>query len=132
VQFFEDREYPTSNVFIEVFEGFIDKSFTKTAKFVHCNLGLRLGVSQKPMFFKASSNARRVTGLISIPTSSASIWDRQGRRSVFTTGGAPIAATVMSDFGGSFAEAAYKRDLLNRPFSPPRASNDELNKRQFR
>ena len=42
----------TSNVFIEVFEGFIDKSFTKTAKFVHCNLGLRLGVSQKPMFFK--------------------------------------------------------------------------------
>ena len=43
-----------------------------------------------------------------------------------------MAATVMSDFGGSFAEAAYKRDLLNRPFSPPRASNDELNKRQFR
>ena len=52
VQLFEDREYPTSKVFIEGFEGFIDPSFTETAKFVHCNLGLRLGVSQKPMFFK--------------------------------------------------------------------------------
>ena len=52
VQLFEDREYPTSKVFIEVIEGFIDPSFTKTAKFVHCNLGLRHGVSQKPMFFK--------------------------------------------------------------------------------
>ena len=30
VQLFEDREYPTSQVFIEGFEGFIDASFTKT------------------------------------------------------------------------------------------------------
>ena len=52
MQLFEDRDNPTSKVFIEVFEGFIDASFTKTAKFVHCNLGLRLGVSKKPMFFK--------------------------------------------------------------------------------
>ena len=48
VQLFKNRDNLTSNVFIEVFEGFIDESFTKTAKFVHCNLGLRLGVSQKP------------------------------------------------------------------------------------
>jgi hypothetical protein len=52
VQLFEDREYPTSKVFIEVIEGFIDPSFTETAKFVHCNLGLRLSVSKKAMFFK--------------------------------------------------------------------------------
>jgi hypothetical protein len=31
VQLFEDRDNPASNVFIEVFEGFIDASFTKTA-----------------------------------------------------------------------------------------------------
>ena len=29
VQLFEDRDNPTSKVFIEVFEGFIDASFTK-------------------------------------------------------------------------------------------------------
>ena len=58
MQLFEDRDNPTSNVFIEVFEGFIDASFTKTAKFVHCNLGLRLGVSQKPMFFKRIKQLR--------------------------------------------------------------------------
>ena len=52
MQLFEDRDNPTSNVFIEVFEDFIDNSFTKTAKFVHCNLCLRFGVRQKPMFFK--------------------------------------------------------------------------------
>ena len=43
----------------------------------------------------------------------------------------PWQATVMPDFGENFAEAAHKRDFLNRPFSPPRASNDEFNKRQF-
>ena len=52
MQLFKNRDNPTSNVFIEVFEGFIDESFTKMVKFVHCNLGLRLGVRQKPMFFK--------------------------------------------------------------------------------
>jgi len=31
VQLFEDREYPTSKVFIEVIEGFIDASFMKMA-----------------------------------------------------------------------------------------------------
>ena len=30
VQLFKDRDNPTSNVFIEVFEGFIDGRFTKT------------------------------------------------------------------------------------------------------
>jgi hypothetical protein len=72
---FEDRDNPTSQVFIEVLEGFIDASFTKK---------------------------------------SASIWDRQGRRSVFATGGVSMAATGMPNFVASFAEAAYKRDLLNR------------------
>ena len=52
MQLFEDRDNSISNVFIEVFEGVVDASFTKTAKFVHCNLGLRLGVSQKSRFFK--------------------------------------------------------------------------------
>jgi hypothetical protein len=52
VQLFEDRDYTTSKVFVEVFEGFIDDSFTKTAQFVHCNLGLGLGVSQKPLRFE--------------------------------------------------------------------------------
>ena len=42
-----------------------------------------------------------------------------------------MAARGIPNFGASFAESAYKRDLLNRPFSPPRASNDELSKRQF-
>jgi hypothetical protein len=52
VQLFEDKDNATSNVFTEVFEGFIDESFTKTAKFVYRNLRLRRGVSQKPMYFK--------------------------------------------------------------------------------
>ena len=80
-QLFEDRDNPTSNVFIEVCERFIDKNFTETAEFVHCNHWLRLGVSRKLMLFQASSNALRTAGLIVIPTSSASIWDRQGLRS---------------------------------------------------
>ena len=46
VQLFEDKDNATSNVFTEVFEGFIDESFTKTAKFVYRNLRLRRGVSQ--------------------------------------------------------------------------------------
>ena len=70
---------------------------------------------QKVHVLQASSNARRTTGLIAIPTSSASIWDRQGRRSVFATGGVSMAVTGMPSFRASFAEAAYKRDLLHRP-----------------
>jgi hypothetical protein len=31
VQLFEDRDNPTSNVFIEVLEGVVDARFTKTA-----------------------------------------------------------------------------------------------------
>ena len=61
--------------------------------------------------------ARRTTGLIASPTSSASIWDRQGRRSVFATGEASMAATGMPNLGASFVKAAYKLDLLNR--APP-------------
>ena len=52
MRLFKNRDNPTSKVFIEVFEGFIDESFTKTAKFVHCNFEFRFGVSQKPIFFK--------------------------------------------------------------------------------
>ena len=52
MQLFEDGDNPISNVFIAIVKGVVDMIFTKTAKLIHCNLWLRLGVSQKPMFFK--------------------------------------------------------------------------------
>jgi hypothetical protein len=96
VQLFEDRDNPISNVFIEVLEGVVDAIFTKTAELVHFKLWL-------------------MTELIASPTNSASICDRQGRRSVFATGGVSMAVTGMPSFRASFAEAAYNRDLLHRP-----------------
>ena len=73
VQLFEDKDNATSNVFTEVFEGFIDESFTKTAKFVYRDLRLRRGVSQKPMYFKRIEQRASNDQIIAIPTSSASI-----------------------------------------------------------
>ena len=115
MQLFEDRDDPTSNVFIEVFEDFIDDEFYEDGRVRPLQSRAQAWCKPKAHVLQthqATRVERRDSSQFQPVAPRFGIAKDEGL--FLTSGEVSMAATAMPHFGASFAEAAYKLDPLNR------------------